>query len=110
MTFTNSPLVDFTRISPNKSSPRANDITRITPHCYVGQASVESMGAWFVQENAQCSSNYGIGSDGRVGMFVQERDRSWCSSSRDNDNRAVTIECACDPIIHMQSMTKFIIN
>lgn len=96
MGFTNSQLVNFTQISPNKSVPRALAIDRVTIHCYVGQTSVENMGAWFVQTSAKCSSNYGIGSDGRVGLFVQERDRSWCSSSSENDNRAVTIECASD--------------
>ena len=29
-------------------------------------------------------------------MFVEEKNRSWCSSSNDNDQRAVTIECASD--------------
>ena len=93
MGFTNSQLVNFTQISPNKSVPKAHAIDRVTIHCYVGQTNVENMGAWFVQTSAKCSSNYGIGSDGRVGLFVQERDRSWCSSSSENDNRAVTIEC-----------------
>lgn len=92
----NSPLVNYTRISPNKSINRKYSITRITPHCVVGQASVESLGDIFSIEHKQASSNYGIGRDGRVGMYVEEKDRSWCSSSSDNDNRAVTIECASD--------------
>ena len=92
----NSPLVSHVRISPNKNSPRNHKIDTITIHCYVGQASVESMGSWFGQSDAQASSNYGIGSDGRIGMFVEEKDRSWCSSSSSNDNRAITIECASD--------------
>lgn len=103
MAFTNSPLVNYTKISSNKTNGRIDksgkpvtSISRITPHCYVAQASVESMGSWFATDSALCSANYGIGSDGRVGMFVQEKDRSWCSSSRDNDNLAITIECASD--------------
>lgn len=92
----NSSLVQYTKISPNRNSPKNHAIDTITPHCYVGQASVEDMGAWFAQPSAQASSNYGIGADGRVGMYVEEGDRAWCTSSRDNDNRAVTIECACD--------------
>lgn len=92
----NSPLVSYTNISPNKTSPRNHKIDTITIHCYVGQASVESMGAWFGQSNAQASCNYGIGSDGRVGLFVPEWDRSWCSSNKANDHRAITIECASD--------------
>ena len=92
----NSSLVKYTKLSPNRNSPRNHAIDTITIHCYVGQASVEEMGAWFAQSSAQASANYGIGSDGRVGLFVPESDRSWCSSSRENDNRAVTIECASD--------------
>ena len=96
MGYTNSPLVNYTKISPHRSSPRNRSIDIITPHCYVAQASVESMGNWFSQQAAKCSCNYGIGSDGRVALIVEEKDRSWCSSSSANDNRAVTIECASD--------------
>lgn len=92
----NSPLVNYTKISPNKNSPRNHKIDTITIHCYVGQASVESMGAWFAETAAKCSCNYGIGSDGRIALIVDEKDRSWCSSSSSNDNRAITIECASD--------------
>ena len=93
----NSSLVSYTRISPNRNSPREHAIDTITIHCYVGQASVEDMGAWFARQDAQASANYGIGNDGRIGMYVEEIDRSWCSSSRENDHRAITIECACLP-------------
>lgn len=92
----NSSLVSYTQISPNKNSPRNHKIDTITIHCYVGQASVQSMAAWFLNPNAKASSNYGIGFDGKVGLFVEEKDRSWCTSSRENDHRAITIECACD--------------
>ena len=44
----------------------------------------------------QASSNYGIGTDGRVGLYVDESRRAWTSSNRENDNRAVTIEVAND--------------
>ena len=96
MAYTNSSLVNFTMISPNRNSPRNHSIDRITPHCYVGQANVESMANWLCNPIAQASCNYCIGRDGRVGMLVEEKDRSWCSSSYDNDNRAITIECASD--------------
>lgn len=92
----NSPLVDYRKISPNRTSPRNHKIDTISIHCYVGQVSVEDMGAWFSQTAAQASCNYGIGSDGRVGCFVDEKDRSWCTSSKSNDHRAITIECASD--------------
>lgn len=96
MKFTNSPLVNHTRISPNRTNNRKNEICRITIHHIVGQCSVESLGNMFAPTSRQASSNYGIGFDGRIGMYCEEKDRSWCSSSSDNDNKAVTIECADD--------------
>ena len=92
----NSPLVNYTKISPNKSSPRNHKIDTVTIHCVVGQCSVETLGNVFAPTSRQTSSNYGIGYDGRIGMYVEEKDRSWCSSNAANDNRAITIEVASD--------------
>lgn len=92
----NSSLVSYTKISPNKSSPRNHKIDTITIHCVVGQCSVETLGDIFASSSKQASSNYGIGPDGRIGMYVEEKDRSWCSSNGTNDNRAITIEVASD--------------
>lgn len=94
-TVSNSPLTDYTKYSPYNSGQRTHSVDRITPHCVVGQMSIEDMGAWFANA-AKCSANYGIGNDGRVGLFVPENVRSWCSSSSANDQRAITIECASD--------------
>ena len=96
MTYTNSSLVSYTKLSPNHSGQRTHSIDRITPHCVVGQCSVETLGNIFLPTSRQASCNYGIGADGRVGMYVEEKNRSWCSSSSANDQRAVTIECASD--------------
>lgn len=96
MAYTNSPLVDYTRISPNRTPNRTHAIDTITIHCVVGQCSVETLGAIFAPSTRQASSNYGIGYDGRIGMYVEEKDRSWCSSSASNDYRAITIEVASD--------------
>ena len=96
MAYTNSSLVSYTKLSPNHSGQRTHSIDRITPHCVVGQCSVETLGNIFLPTSRQASSNYGIGVDGRVGMYVEEKNRSWCSSSSANDQRAVTIECASD--------------
>ncbi len=95
----NSPLVAYANISPNRTSPRAKPIDRITPHCVVGQLSCESICGCFTSPSRQASCNYGIGVDGRVAMAVEEKDRSWCSSSGENDHRAVTIECASDKTV-----------
>lgn len=96
MGYTNSPLVSYTKLSPNHSGQRTHTIDRITPHCVVGQCSVETLGNIFYPSSRQASCNYGIGADGRVGMYCEEKNRSWCSSSNANDQRAITIECASD--------------
>lgn len=92
----NSPLVDYVAISPNSSNPRNNKIKKITIHHMAGNLSVETCGRVFNGTGRQASSNYGIGSDGRVGMYVEEKNRAWTSSSPSNDNQAVTIEVAND--------------
>ena len=96
MGYTNSSLVDYTDLSPNNSGLRTHGIDRITPHCVVGQVSVERLGEIFEPRSKEASCNYGIGEDGRVLLCVEEKNHSWCSSSFDNDDRAITIECASD--------------
>lgn len=90
----NSSLVDVTILSPNCNSPRNNSINKITIHHMAGCLSVERCGELFANPDRQGSSNYGIDNDGRVGLYVDEDDRAWTSSSPDNDNQAVTIEVA----------------
>lgn len=92
MAFTNSPLVVYTRISPNRTSPRNQPITKITVHHMAGVCSVEDFGNIVAPTSRQMSANYAIGNDGRIGLFCPESDRSWCSSSPMNDHRAITIE------------------
>ena len=92
MTFSNSPLVAFRQISPNRNSPRGQAIKKITIHHTAGVISVENLGAHFSRRGILASSNYGVGPDGRVGMYVEEKDRAWTSSNAVNDYQAVTIE------------------
>lgn len=92
----NSSLVSYTKLSPNHSGQRTHSIDRITPHCVVGQLSAESICGCFTSTSRQASCNYGIGTDGKIALCVEEKNRSWCSSSNANDQRAVTIECASD--------------
>lgn len=92
----NSKLVDYTRISPNKTSPRNHVIDTITIHCIVGQWTARQGCDYFATTDRECSANYVVGKDGSIGLSVEEKDRSWCSSSASNDNRAVTIEVASD--------------
>ena len=91
-----SPLVDYVKISPNSSNPRKDKIKKITIHHMAGNLTVESCGNVFQNKNRQASSNYGVDSNGRVGLYVEEENRAWTSSSRVNDNQAVTIEVAND--------------
>lgn len=92
----NSGLVSHIHISPNKTILKNKVVKKITPHHCAGNLSVETMGNIFASTSAQASANYGIGSDGRVGLYVDEKDRAWTSSSADNDNQAITIEVAND--------------
>lgn len=93
----NSPLITYTQLSPNKSSPRNKPVDRITPHCVVGQCTAPRIGELFQSKNRQASCNYGIGKDGKIILIVDETDRSWCSSSPANDHRAITFEIASEP-------------
>ena len=92
----NSPLATYRRISPNRSAPRNHKIDTITIHCIVGQWTAKQGCDFFANPSRQCSANYVVGKDGSIGVAVDECDRSWCSSSRANDNRAITIEVASD--------------
>lgn len=94
----NSSLVDYIKISPNSTNPRRGKIKKITIHHMAGNLSVEACGNVFSPASRQASANYGIGSDGRVGLYVEEKNRAWTSSSAENDNQAVTIEVANDVV------------
>lgn len=96
MAYTNSPLATVKILSPNHSGLRNHPIDTITIHCVVGQCSAKTIGEIFQPTARQASSNYGIGKDGEIGLYVEEKNRSWCSSSGDNDHRAITIEVASD--------------
>lgn len=92
----NSPLVTYTKITSNKNSPRNHAIDTITIHCIVGQWTAKQGCDYFASTDRQCSANYVVGKDGSIGLSVEEKDRSWCSSNAANDHRAITIEVASD--------------
>ena len=101
--YSNSSLVNYTKISPNKNTTRVHNvynptgkITKITVHHMAGNLSLETCGNGFANVSRQASSNYGIDSNGRIALYVDEKHRSWASSSPDNDYKAVTIEVAND--------------
>ena len=100
----NSELVNYIKLSPNHSGQRKQKIDMITIHCVAGNATVEVIGQIFAPTSRQASSQYGIGSDGRIGMYCEEKNRSWCTSSNKNDQRSITIEVANDsggPLWHV---------
>lgn len=92
----NSSLVTYTRITDNKTSPRNHAIDTITIHCIVGQWTAKQGCDYFATTDRECSANYVVGKDGSIGLSVDEKDRSWCSSNGANDHRAITIEVASD--------------
>ena len=92
----NSSLVNYVKLSPNYSSRNGSKITTITIHHVAGNLSVEEIGNVFAHISREASANYGIGSDGRVGLYVEECNRAWTSASYDNDRKSVTIEVAND--------------
>lgn len=94
----NSSLVTYTRISPNKTVMSNKKNTHIVIHHMAGNLSVEECGAVFAPSSRQASSNYGVDGKGNVGLYVEEKDRSWATANREIDSKAVTIEVANDQI------------
>lgn len=94
----NSPLTDDVILSPNADFPREDEITKITIHHMAGDLSLEELGSRFSNRDRRASSNYAIDSDGNVALYVEEKNRAWTSSNRDNDERAITIEVANDEV------------
>lgn len=93
--YSNSKLVNYTKISPNRTLSR-NDIVTVAIHCMAGHLSVEQCANVFSSPSRAASSNYGIDDEGKVGLYVEEKHRAWTTSSRAVDMHAVTIEVASD--------------
>lgn len=89
-----SSLATYVNLSPNHSGRRRHAIDTITPHYMAGNLTIETCAQLFKPTRRKASSNYGIGSDGRIGVYVEEENRAWTSGSAANDNRAITFECA----------------
>lgn len=98
MGFSNSLLTSYTNLTKNKTTNRNQPITRITPHCFVGQVSAKRGCDYFATTPKKASCNYVVGYDGKIGLSVEEKDKSWCSSSDSNDQRAITVEIASDNV------------
>lgn len=94
----NSSLVSYTKLSPNYTTVNNKQNKKITIHHMAGNLTIERCGELFANSNRQASSNYGIGTDGRIGLYVEEKHRAWTSSNYGNDSQAVTIEVANDEV------------
>jgi len=90
--YTDSSLATVKIMSPNVYGPRKHTLDTITIHCTAGQTTAKALGNMFAKRSRRASSNYGIGYDGTIGLYVHESDASQCSNSKSNDNRAITIE------------------
>lgn len=90
----NSPLISGTLLTNNCSKPRNHTIDTITPHYMAWYTDAKTCCESFVPSSRQASANYCIGKDGEIWLNVEERNRAWTSGSSNNDNRAITIECA----------------
>ena len=93
-----SNLTNYTKLSPNCSSRNGAKICKITPHHMAGNLTIEQCANAFASSSRQASANYGIGTDGRIGCYVDEDNRSWASANYNNDRQAITIEVANDEI------------
>lgn len=92
----NSPLATYTRITKNKTTMSSKTINRISIHCFVGQVTAQRGVDYFATTDREASANYVVGYDGSIGLSVDEKDRSWCTSSAENDKQAITIEVASE--------------
>lgn len=94
----NSPLTSYINLTENADFPREDTIRKITIHHMAGNLSLEKVGEIFFDQDRRVSANYAIDNDGNVGLYVEECNRAWSSSSKENDGQAVTIEVANDQI------------
>ncbi len=68
-------------------------ICKFTPHIMVGILTGKQCAVNIFQKpNRIASANYCIGNDGDLVCNVYEEDRAYTSSSRSNDNQAITVE------------------
>ncbi len=90
--YTDSSLATVKIMSPNNWGARTHTLDTITIHCTAGQTTATALGNLFAKKSRRASSNYGIGHDGSIGLYVHESHASQCSSNKANDERAITIE------------------
>lgn len=90
-----SPLVSYYNLSPNHESRNGKKIKGFAIHCFVGQVGLPRGVDVFKPREKDASANYVISYDGKIGCAVDDEYRSWCTSSR-IDEQVLSIECASD--------------
>ena len=97
----NSKLATYTRISPNRTSPRQGTIKGVAIHCTAGgrnrtaRDTADLARFTTYDRNHGASCNYAVGGDGSIALVVPESDRAWCTSNP-IDHYLVSIEVASD--------------
>lgn len=69
-------------------------IEKVTVHHMAGVLTAKQCGSIFQNGNRQASSNYGIGKNGEIALFVDEKNTSYADANWDSNCKSVTIECS----------------
>lgn len=90
----NSPLAKekYLAYSGNYTKGRSKKITEICIHHMAGVLTAKQCGAIFQRKGRKGSSNYGIGKNGEIAVYVNESDTAWCNSNWESNCRSVSIE------------------
>lgn len=76
----------------NYTQGRSKPISKITIHHMAGVLTAAQCGAIFQDPNRAGSSNYGVGINGDIAVYVDEANTPWTDSNWDSNCRSVTIE------------------
>ena len=68
------------------------NIEMVALHHMAGVLSAEQCGRIFQQSGRGASANYGIGYDGKIGLYVDEYNTAWANSNWDSNCKSVSIE------------------
>lgn len=94
----NSSLTEYVQLVASADFPRTTQVNKITIHHTAGIMSLKDLGEIFSDSDRSRSANYAIDVDGKVGLYVEERNRAWTSGNVDNDDQAITIEVVNDEV------------
>lgn len=85
----------YTISSNNYSIGRSGrKIEKVTIHHMAGVLSAKQCAAIFKDPSRGASSNYGIGKNGEIALYVDEKNTSYADANWDSNCKSVTIECS----------------